>query len=411
MRAAPSLTYVRRAAIGLSVGAVLLATTGTVAQADEQTPLQRLAASILATALPGQPLRVVVTTHTSAAPRIVSTTASSRPEALKLITAGLSKSSTIGVDIAHPVTASTTSSKDTYRSKQWALTRFHAESVWKKSTGTGVVVAVVDTGVRAGHPDLKGHVLSGKDYVDPGTPATDQNGHGTHVAGIIAAIAGNHRGVAGLARKARILPVRVLDPRGSGSSDDVAKGIIWAADHGANVINLSLGSTQSDNAERAAVAYAISKNVVVAAAAGNDGCHGGLLGLGRTQPSYPAAYPGVLGVGAISSNGALASYSDCGSWVDVVAPGSGIVSTMIDHPDSELGCAAGVGYCILSGTSMATPYASAAAALEIEKLGKGWKAATVQSRMQSSAHNIGAAGRDDASGYGVIDPLHMLAAN
>ena len=306
---------------------------------------------------PGQPLRVVVTTHTSAAPRVVSTTASSRPEALRLITSGLSKSSTIGVDIAHPVTASTLSN-DTYRSKQWALTRFNAESVWKKSTGSGVVVAVVDTGVTASQADLKGHVLSGRDFVAPGTPATDQNGHGTHVAGIIAAVAGNHRGVAGLAKNARILPVRVLDADGSGSSDDVAKGIIWAADHGAKVINLSLGATESDNAGTCGGGVRhLEELVVVAAAAGNDGCSAGLLGLGATQPSYPAAYPGVLGVGAISSNGAVASYSDCGSWVDVVAPGSNIVSTMIDRPNSELGCPSGTGYCTLSGTSMATPYA------------------------------------------------------
>ncbi|MCW2749991.1 MAG: hypothetical protein JWR83_1101 [Aeromicrobium sp.] len=382
--------------------------TGTAAQAAEPTPLQRLAESVLATALPGQPLRVVVTTRTSAAPRVVATTTTSRSQALALITAGLSKTSTIGVDMAHTVRA--TVSNDPYRSQQWALNRFHAESVWKTATGAGVVVAVVDTGVRATHPDLKGHVLSGKDFVDPGTPAGDANGHGTHVAGIIAAVTGNQRGIAGLARSARILPVRVLDAKGSGTSDEVANGIIWAADHGADVINLSLGSTESDRAGQAAVAYAISKNVVVVAAAGNDGCNTGLLGLGSPQPSYPAAYPGVLGVGAISSNGALASYSDCGAWVDVVAPGSGIVSTMIPRPDSALGCGTS-GYCSLSGTSMATPYASAAAALEIQKLSKRSKQVTVRGRLQSSADDLGASGRDDDSGYGVIDPLRLLASN
>ena len=303
-------------------------------------------------------------------------------------------------------------SNDTYRSKQWALNTLRAESVWKKSTGARVVVAVVDTGVSANHPDLRGHVLSGKDFVAPGTSATDENGHGTHVSGIIAAVAGNGRGIAGLAKNSRILPVRVLDAQGSGYSDDVANGIIWAADHGANVINMSLGSTQSDSAEEAAVAYAISKNVVVVAAAGNDGCSRGLLlGIGSTKPSYPAAYSGVLGVGAISSNGALASYSDCGSWVDVVAPGSGILSTMIDRPNSDLGCTAGAGYCTLSGTSMATPYAAATAALEIAKLGTGWRQSTVRSRIQSSASDMGVSGRDDDSGYGLINPARMLATN
>lgn len=410
MGAAPARSYLRRGAAAVLAGAVVLGMTGTAAQADAG-PLQRLAESILATAQPGQPLRVVVTTRTDAAPTVVGTNATSRSQALRMIVAGLSKKSTIGVDIAHTVRATTTLSHDTYRSKQWALTRFHAESVWKSATGSGVVVAVVDTGVTASHPDLKGHVLSGRDFVAPGTAASDQNGHGTHVAGIIAAVAGNDRGIAGLARYARILPVRVLNAHGSGSSDNVARGIIWAADHGADVINLSLGSTTSDRAEAAAVAYAISKNVVVAAAAGNDGCHVGLLGLGATKPSYPAAYTGVLGVGAISSSGAVASYSDCGSWVDVVAPGSNIISTTITRPDAELGCGAGIGYCYLSGTSMATPYASAAAALEIQKLGKGWKQSTVRSRLQSSADNVGAAGRDNASGYGVVNPLRLLASN
>lgn len=337
---------------------------------------------------------------------MVGTTVSTRAGALKLIGANLSKKSTIGVDMAHTVHIS--ASNDTYRSKQWALNRLRAETAWKTSSGSGVVVAVVDTGVTASHPDLKGHVLAGADFVAPATAATDQNGHGTHVAGIVAAIADNSRGIAGLARYARILPVRVLDANGSGYSDDVANGIIWAANHGAKVINLSLGSTQSDGAGQAAVAYAISRNVVVVAAAGNDGCSTALLGLGGTQPSYPAAYPSVLGVGALTSYGNVATYSDCGSWVDVVAPGSGIISTMITSPDSGLGCGAISGYCYLSGTSMATPYAAAAAALEIAKLGSSAKQSTIRSRIQSTADDLGATGRDDKAGYGVINPVRML---
>jgi subtilisin family serine protease len=390
---------------------LILAATGTAAQADDN-PVQKIAARILAGAEPGAALRVVVTSRTAdGRPSVVATMAPNRSQALQLITKGLSKSSTVGVDIAHTVRIAAATSNDTYRSKQWALTRFKAESVWKKSTGSGVIVAVVDTGVTASQADLSGHVLSGKDYVAPGTAATDENGHGTHVAGIIAAVADNKRGIAGLARNARILPVRVLDANGSGTSDNVANGIIWAADHGAKVISLSLGSTQSDPAEQAAVAYAVSKNIVVVAAAGNDGCSAGLLGLGATQPSYPAAYANVLGVGAINSNGSVASYSDCGSWVDVVAPGTSIISTMINKPSSDLGCQNGVGYCYLSGTSMATPYAAAAAALEIAKLGSSSQQSTVRSLLQSTADNIGPAGRDDASGYGVINPGRLLGAS
>lgn len=360
----------------------------------------RTATKILATAAPSGPLKVVTTTRTSGAPKITTAVASSRSNALDLILSGLRKPSTIGVDVAHQVSIDVTN--DTYRSRQWALTRLGAETAWKTSTGRGVVVAVIDTGVKGLHADLKGHVLAGRDFVAPGTSASDANGHGTHVAGIITAIVNNGRGIAGLAPNTRVLPVRVLNQQGVGDSATVAKGIVWAVDHGAKVINLSLSSNRSDSAGRAAVAYAVSKNVVVVAAAGNDGC--GLLG---SPQVYPAAYDGVLGVGAITSAGAVASYSSCGSWVDVSAPGSGIVSTVPTSPYSALGCPAH--YCTLSGTSMAAPHAAAAAALQIAKLGAGAKQATVRSLIQSTADDIGWSGYDTRSGSGVINPRRMLS--
>ncbi len=387
--------------LGLALFAAGATSAGATDDPGTGVNLQKAAEKILATATSGSELKVVTTTRTSGAPKITTQLASSRSGALDLIISGLRKSSTIGVDIAHEVSIDATN--DTYRSKQWALTRFGAETAWKTSTGSGVVVAVIDTGVQAGHADLSGHVLSGRDYVAPGTSANDENGHGTHVAGIITAISNNGRGIAGLAPKTKVLPVRVLDRSGVGDSANVAKGIIWAVDHGAKVINLSLSSTQADSAGRAAVAYAISKNVVVVAAAGNDGCPF-LFGAPR---SYPAAYDGVLGVGAISSGGAVASYSSCGDWVDVVAPGSGIVSTMIPKPQADLQCPAN--YCTLSGTSMASPYAAAAAALEIAKLGSKSKQATVRSLIQSTADDIGSKGYDTSTGSGVINPRRMLA--
>ncbi len=354
-----------------------------------------------ASAAPGDPLKVVTTTRTSGAPKITTAVAPTRTSALDLIIAGLRKPATIGVDIAHEVSIDV--SNDTYRSRQWALTRMGAETAWKTSTGRGVVVAVIDTGVKAVHVDLTGRVLAGRDFVAPGTSASDANGHGTHVAGIIAAIANNRRGIAGLAPNTRILPVRVLDKTGVGDTANVAKGIVWAVDRGAKVINLSLSSTSPDTATRAAVAYAIAKNVVVVAAAGNSGC--GLLG---SPTAYPAAYDGVLGVGAITSGGAVASFSSCGSWVDVVAPGSGILSTVPTSPVlGSLGCPAN--YCTLSGTSMAAPHAAAAAALEIAKLGSAARQATVRSLIESTADDIVWSGRDAYSGYGVINPRRMLA--
>lgn len=386
------------------LGMALFGSSGTSAGATDDpgsgSTLQKAAQKILATATSSGQLKVVTTTRTSGAPQITTELVSSRSRALDLIISGLRKPSTIGVDIAHDVSIDV--SNDTYRDKQWALTRLGAETAWKTSTGSGVVVAVIDTGVLA-HSELASHLLTGRDFIAPGTSATDENGHGTHVAGIITAIAGNRRGIAGLAPKTKILPVRVLDRSGQGDSANVAKGIIWAVDHGAKVINLSLSSTQADSAGRAAVAYAISKNVVVVAAAGNDGCPF-LFGAPR---SYPAAYDGVLGVGAITSSGSPSSFSSCGDWVDVAAPGSGILSTMIGKPHPDLGCPPS--YCTLSGTSMASPYAAAAAALEIAKLGSGAKQATVRSLIQSTADDIGSTGYDTSTGSGVINPRRMLA--
>ncbi|MEJ7633740.1 S8 family serine peptidase [Aeromicrobium sp.] len=388
------------------LAATLTAATASTANASDD-PLSGIDATLLATAdrilasaTPGSPLKVVTTTRTSGAPKITSVVAASRSSALDLILEGLSKPSTIGVDLAHSVTIDATN--DTLRSSQWALNRFRAESVWQTSTGRGVLVAVVDTGVSASHPDLSGRVLRGRDFVGASSSGKDYNGHGTHVAGVIAAIANNGRGIAGLARSSRILPVRVLNSAGSGDSAGVARGIVWAVDNGAKVINLSLSSNRADSAGRAAVAYAVSKNVVVVAAAGNDGC--GLFGSPR---AYPAAYDGVLGVGAIASNGSTASYSSCGTWVDVVAPGSGIVSTMLARPHSSLGCRPN--YCVLSGTSMASPHAAATAALEIARRGSRYNQATVRSLIRSTADDVGAAGYDTRTGTGVINPRRLLA--
>lgn len=214
----------------------------------------------------------------------------------------------------------------------------------------------------------------------------------------------NGGGIAGLARSARILPVRVLDAQGGGDTAGVAEGILWATDHGAQVINMSLAAQVSDTATSSAVAYARSRNVVVVAAAGNEGCD--VIG---SLPSYPAAYPGVIGVGSIDPDKDKSSFSGCGSWVDVTAPGGRIVSTMINNSDPDLGCARTANYCYLSGTSMATPYAAAAAALAIAEIGPRWSEAGVQAVLTGTATDLGSAGRDDFYGYGLINPVRMLA--
>ncbi len=372
----------------------------------------REAASILADATPGEPLTVVTTTETANGPQFSTEVADSRGEALELISDALGESKTSAVDLAQPMSiASTTTiakkkkkksrrANDTYRSQQWALNKLKAETVWRKSTGRKVTVAVIDTGVRAGHPDLRGRVLKGWDFIGGDNAATDMNGHGTHVAGIIAANKNNRRGIAGLAPSARILPVRVLDAAGNGHSAVVARGIVYAVNKGADVINLSLAGSQPDAQTRAAVAYAARRNVVVVAAAGNFGC--------GAPTTYPAAYPNVIGVGAIDRNSNLAPYSQCGSYVDVVAPGSNVLSTTIYSPHPSLGCGYGVNYCFLNGTSMATPYAAASAALLISRTKGKLRASKVRAIMTAKAKDIGPRGRDAYTGRGVIDPRRML---
>ena len=229
----------------------------------------------------------------------------------------------------------------------WGLAKIQAPAAWASGTGAGVTVAVIDTGVDETHEDLAGRVDAGPDLVDnDGTPH-DENEHGTHVAGTIAAIRDNALGVAGVAPDARILAVRVLGADGSGEWVAVAEGIVAATDAGAKVINLSLGGRASSSAVRDAVAYAVSQDVVVVCAAGNEN---------STRLSYPAAYPGVLSVGATTQNDARASFSNHGTWVNIAAPGSGILSTV---PAALIPA----GYDTFSGTSMAAPHVAGAAAV------------------------------------------------
>ena len=384
----------RLLAVPVLVAALISAPVPSAASPDDDE-----AADIVDRAPAGEPLEVVVTSRAADGKPVISTVlVKTRSKARELVAQALGRSKTIGAEMNHRV--SIDAYNDTYRSQQWALTTLKAETVHQENRGSGVTVAVVDTGVMSSHTDLSGNILSGTDYVAPGTSANDENGHGTHVAGIIAALYNNSRGIAGMAPRAKVLPVRVLDRNGSGTSANVAKGIIYAADRGAKVINLSLGSGQSSSAMQSAVAYAISKNVLVVAAAGNRGC--GLLG---APTEYPAAYPGVVGVAAVTQSLKRASFSSCGSWVDVAAPGQGIISTMI-RSSVGLGCSSSADYCTLNGTSFSTPYVAAAGALAIAE--RGWSQATVASRLQSTATDLSPSGKDKNTGAGLINPLKLI---
>jgi type VII secretion-associated serine protease mycosin len=273
------------------------------------------------------------------------------------------------------------------------LQKINAAQAWQSCyQGQGVTVAVVDTGIDLYHPDLQANLVTGKSFVAGVSSPDDDYGHGTHVAGIVAAVA-NNGGIIGVAPAARLMPVKVLDDQGSGSIYDVAEGIEWAADHGARVVNLSLGSV-SDSATLADVVdYAYNKGVLLVAAGGN--CGGASYYLNgcdyQNQPIYPAAYADVMAVAATDSSDARSSFSTQGSYIEIAAPGSSIYSTYLDG-----------GYATLSGTSMATPHVAGLAAL-IWSQNPGWSNRQVRARIRDTAQDLGAAGWDEQYGYGRID--------
>ncbi|MFK4869648.1 type VII secretion-associated serine protease mycosin [Streptomyces sp. CSMPJR101] len=296
------------------------------------------------------------------------------------------------------LTTAHTASADYIRDKQWALGAFAAEDVWPESQGAGVIVAVVDSGVDASHPDLSGQVLPGKDFTGDDKAHEDLVGHGTKMASIIAGHghgAGNDSGVIGLAPKAKILPLRTLRTREDRNLEETwAPAVRYAVDHGAKVINLSFGSeggskTSSDGVE--AIAYAQAHDVVVVAAAGNEG--GAVI--------EPAALPGVVSVGAVDEKANLWEDSNTGKVLALTAPGADIVGA--NNTMSN-------GYGVASGTSEATAYVSAAAALVRSKY-PDLTAGQVINRLIKTAtfaHHKGLKAPDEEYGYGIVRPYSAL---
>ena len=392
--------HLRRYAIGaLAVGAVAgaaaFALPGTASDwrptpyGLTATPAQLLPSNVST----AHPVRVVSTTvDRDGRPVITVHTATDPAAAKELVKKAQKAKNAVGVEVDAPVKALGTD--DPYRSQQWDLTKINVAAANARTTGTGVTVAVIDTGVDAAHPDLAGQVLPGADFVTDTTGvSSDPNGHGTHVAGTIAALTGNGVGVASVAPGVKILPVRVLDANGSGYMSDAATGIVWAADHGANVINMSLGATAQVEAVTNAISYARSKGVTVVAAAGNSRTSG-------SPTSWPAADPGVIAVAATDSADQVAYYSNQGSYVDVAAPGSSILST---YPTAK------GSYATLQGTSMASPHAAAVAAL-LKAYNPSLTPDQVEKAMESTAADLGTAGKDTDFGYGRIDAAAALAA-
>ena len=272
---------------------------------------------------------------------------------------------------------------DPGRAQQWGLDAIGADAAWAVTRGAGVVVAVVDTGV-APAPDLDGRLLPGWNVLARSEDAADDNGHGTHVAGTVAEVGGNGLAESGVAPEASILPVKVLDATGAGSDADVAAGIVWAADHGARIINLSLGGSQPSTVLADGVAYARSRGVLIVAAAGNDG---GAVGV-------PARLAGVIAVGAVDSTRVRAPFSAGGRALDLVAPGVDILQQTLDG-------VGGYADRSWSGTSMASPQVAGVAALALAA-GRAKTAAGLARLLTRTALDLGVPGRDPAYGAGLV---------
>ncbi len=300
---------------------------------------------------------------------------------------------------------------DWVRNDQWQLTSLHAPAAWTESTGAGVVVAVLDSGVDASHVDLKGQVLPGADFVDGSTDGRkDPVGHGTTVAAFIAGRS-DDSGVEGVAPRAKILPVRVLDSQNRyKDAANVAKALRWAVDHGADVVNMSLGGGLRSPALADAINYAYQHNVVIVACTGNQsaspsadpaGAAGGSTG-GPSDNSdeiwYPAREPGVVAVAGLAEDGDQPTL-----WSGTL---TGPDTVLVAPAVNMLGAKPG-GYWRVQGTSFAAPLVSATAAL-IRSRWPYMDAANVINRLISTADDLGVTGRDDEYGFGEVDPVAAL---
>ncbi|WP_194895437.1 type VII secretion-associated serine protease mycosin [Catenulispora pinisilvae] len=283
--------------------------------------------------------------------------------------------------------------KTTIATLPWAQTLLAPQRAWQFTTGANVTVAVIDSGVDASVPQLKGHVLPGLSLDTADGPATaDCLGHGTMVAGIIAAQPVSGIGFAGLAPGAVILPIRVYSDTGTTSSEDMAKAIVAATGAGAKVINISAVAQASSPALATAVQYAQAHDVLIVASAGNDNQQ-------ADEVTYPAAYPGVIAVGSITASGTIAQTSETGGFIDLVAPGETILSLGVGGP----------GHVYDSGTSFAAPFVAATAAL-VRSYYPALTAPQVKARLETTADHPAKTLPDPQYGWGVIDPYRAVTA-
>jgi serine protease len=280
-----------------------------------------------------------------------------------------------------------------YGSYQHYMSTIRMPSAWNlQKSATGVIVAVIDTGVDTGHPDLVGRTVTGYNAVSPGSSTADSIGHGTFVSGIIAANTNNGVGMASVTWNGRIMPIKVFSGQ-TAQDSDIAEGITWAVGHGAKVINLSLGGPGDSNVLHDAIKNAVSKGVVVVAAAGNTG---------DNVPQYPAAFPEVISVGATDDDANLTDFSSWGEHVDIAAPGFDVFSTFPRNSQCNPYC-----YGWWSGTSFSAPQVAGVAAL-VKAKNPSWSPAQVINRLKSTARDAGPRGIDPYYGWGVLDAYAAL---
>lgn len=272
----------------------------------------------------------------------------------------------------------------------WGVDRIDAEKVWTVTTGAGIKVGIIDTGISNTHPDLLANIIGGVNTINSRNGWNDDNGHGTHVAGTVAAIK-NTIGVVGVGPQISLYAIKVLDRRGSGYLSDIIEGLDWAISNGMQVVNMSLGTASNVLSFQEAVQKVNAAGLVQVAAAGNSG--GSVI--------YPAAYPQVIAVSATDKSDTIASWSSRGPEVDLAAPGVNIYSTY-----------KGSSYATLSGTSMAAPHVTGVAALVLTVPGKceflldlvaGCSPAEVQQRLEATAEDLGMLSKDELYGAGLVD--------
>jgi thermitase len=296
--------------------------------------------------------------------------------------------------------ATEVSTNDPKLGEQYSLNRMRVRDAWSVTTGASNVIAVLDTGVQFNHPDLTGRLLTGYDFVNSDTNASDDNGHGTWVSGIIAARANDGWGIAGISWSDKILPVKIMNANGSGMTSNLVAGIRWAADHGAKVINMSIGGYPASTSVQDAVNYAWGKGVVLVGAAGNNR---------REETHYPASHDHVISVSATQADDEFTNWSSFGPKVDVSAPGGSVLTTNCEKARSS-SCMYYGEHIIISGTSFATPNTAGVVALLRAKY-PTWTPQQIVDRLVGTVDDLGYAGWDKYYGFGRVNAYRALGGS